>query len=191
MRRRVPSNYEICSPGKFQPTTARLEEGCYHQARLWKPQQGGLSIFICLDKICLQHLNLNVFKVVLCFDRTFWDINSNLFGHVRSTTASRGELFLFWNLYKVKPDADAQSVYISSPRHQFCLPLWRVSLLRSWRTSRTMSSSVVALLYSKAYLGMPMCQRPKRPSSPDGEPTLSTSLYYISLSSVMIDTNTQ
>ena len=42
--------------------------------------------------------NLN--KVVLCFDRIFWDNNSNLFGHVGSTTASRGELFLFWNLYK-------------------------------------------------------------------------------------------
>ncbi|XP_056016200.1 lysine-specific histone demethylase 1A-like isoform X2 [Ostrea edulis] len=42
--------------------------------------------------------NLN--KVVLCFDRVFWDPNANLFGHVGSTTASRGELFLFWNLYK-------------------------------------------------------------------------------------------
>ncbi|XP_078472346.1 lysine-specific histone demethylase 1A isoform X1 [Lampetra planeri] len=42
--------------------------------------------------------NLN--KVVLCFDRVFWDLNVNLFGHVGSTTASRGELFLFWNLYK-------------------------------------------------------------------------------------------
>ena len=42
--------------------------------------------------------NLN--KVVLCFDRMFWDPNVNLFGHVGSTTASRGELFLFWNLYK-------------------------------------------------------------------------------------------
>ena len=31
--------------------------------------------------------NLN--KVVLCFDRIFWDNNSNLFGHVGSTTASR------------------------------------------------------------------------------------------------------
>ena len=39
--------------------------------------------------------------MVLCFDRIFWDNNSNLFGHVGSTTASRGELFLFWNLYKV------------------------------------------------------------------------------------------
>lgn len=42
--------------------------------------------------------NLN--KVVLCFDRMFWDPDSNLFGHVGTTTASRGELFLFWSLYK-------------------------------------------------------------------------------------------
>ncbi|XP_070568077.1 lysine-specific histone demethylase 1A-like isoform X2 [Ptychodera flava] len=42
--------------------------------------------------------NLN--KVVLCFDRIFWDQTVNLFGHVGSTTASRGELFLFWNLYR-------------------------------------------------------------------------------------------
>ncbi|GAB0100035.1 Probable lysine-specific histone demethylase 1 [Sergentomyia squamirostris] len=40
--------------------------------------------------------NLN--KVVLCFDRIFWDTNTNLFGHVGSTTASRGELFLFWSI---------------------------------------------------------------------------------------------
>lgn len=33
--------------------------------------------------------NLN--KVVLCFERTFWDSNANLFGHVGSTTTSRGE----------------------------------------------------------------------------------------------------
>ena len=37
---------------------------------------------------------------MLCFDRVFWDPNANLFGNVGSTTASRGELFLFWNLYK-------------------------------------------------------------------------------------------
>ncbi|XP_025419821.1 lysine-specific histone demethylase 1A [Sipha flava] len=42
--------------------------------------------------------NLN--KVVLCFDRIFWDPNGNLFGHIGTTTASRGELFLFWNLYR-------------------------------------------------------------------------------------------
>ena len=39
-------------------------------------------------------------QVVLCFERIFWDPTANLFGHVGSTTASRGELFLFWNLYK-------------------------------------------------------------------------------------------
>jgi len=42
--------------------------------------------------------NLN--KVILCFDRIFWDQDSNLFGHIGSTTASRGELFLFWSQYK-------------------------------------------------------------------------------------------
>lgn len=43
---------------------------------------------------------LSLFQVVLGFDRVFWDPNATLFGHVGSTTASRGELFLFWNLYK-------------------------------------------------------------------------------------------
>ena len=38
--------------------------------------------------------------MVLCFDKIFWDQSVNLFGHVGSTTASRGELFLFWNLYR-------------------------------------------------------------------------------------------
>lgn len=42
--------------------------------------------------------NLN--KVVLCFDRIFWNPGTNLFGHVASTTANRGELFLFWSIYK-------------------------------------------------------------------------------------------
>jgi len=42
--------------------------------------------------------NLN--KIVLCFDKIFWDPHINLFGQVPSSTASRGELFLFWNLYK-------------------------------------------------------------------------------------------
>lgn len=40
--------------------------------------------------------NLN--KVILCFDRIFWDFNTNLFGHVGTTTDSRGELFLFWSI---------------------------------------------------------------------------------------------
>lgn len=39
-------------------------------------------------------------QVVLCFDKIFWDTAENLFGHVGSTIASRGELFLFWNLYQ-------------------------------------------------------------------------------------------
>ncbi|KAK4336751.1 hypothetical protein RND71_043766 [Anisodus tanguticus] len=42
--------------------------------------------------------NLN--KVILCFDRVFWDSDSNLFGHIGATTGSRGELFLFFNIYK-------------------------------------------------------------------------------------------
>lgn len=37
--------------------------------------------------------NLN--KVILCFDRIFWDPTTNLFGHVGSTTASRGECYTF------------------------------------------------------------------------------------------------
>ncbi|MEQ2179656.1 Lysine-specific histone demethylase 1A, partial [Goodea atripinnis] len=53
--------------------------------------------FSCLRTCCCVPL---CWKVVLCFDRVFWDPSVNLFGHVGSTTASRGELFLFWNLYK-------------------------------------------------------------------------------------------
>lgn len=30
----------------------------------------------------------------------FWNPTTNLFGHVASTTANRGELFLFWSIYK-------------------------------------------------------------------------------------------
>ena len=30
----------------------------------------------------------------------FWDPHINLFGQVPMSTASRGELFLFWNIYK-------------------------------------------------------------------------------------------
>ena len=40
------------------------------------------------------------FQVVLCFDRVFWNPSTNLFGHVASTTSNRGELFLFWSIYK-------------------------------------------------------------------------------------------
>uniref|UniRef100_A0A914V4G9 Amine oxidase domain-containing protein n=1 Tax=Plectus sambesii TaxID=2011161 RepID=A0A914V4G9_9BILA len=41
--------------------------------------------------------NLN--KVVLCFDRVFWDQTGNLFGHTNESTLSRGEMFLFWSIY--------------------------------------------------------------------------------------------
>ena len=40
-----------------------------------------------IDRLGFGNLN----KVVLCFDRMFWDPNSNLFGHVGSTTTSRGQ----------------------------------------------------------------------------------------------------
>ena len=40
-----------------------------------------------------------IVKIVLCFDKIFWDPHINLFGQVPLSTASRGELFLFWNLY--------------------------------------------------------------------------------------------
>lgn len=43
--------------------------------------------------------NLN--KIILCFERVFWEPDVNLFGHVGSTTSSRGELFLFWNIYQL------------------------------------------------------------------------------------------
>lgn len=57
-------------------------------------ERGGRSIKI------RESLQYSGFQVVLCFERIFWDPTANLFGHVGSTTASRGELFLFWNLYK-------------------------------------------------------------------------------------------
>ena len=44
--------------------------------------------------------NLN--KVVLCFERIFWDPNSNLFGHVGSTTASRGRLQYYFPLISIR-----------------------------------------------------------------------------------------
>lgn len=42
--------------------------------------------------------NLN--KVVLCFSKVFWDPSIHLFGHVSNSTISRGELFLFWSVFK-------------------------------------------------------------------------------------------
>ncbi|CAL8093832.1 unnamed protein product [Calicophoron daubneyi] len=37
-------------------------------------------------------------KVVLIFEKFFWDRSQNLFGHVGADSASRGELFLFWSI---------------------------------------------------------------------------------------------
>lgn len=62
-------------------------------------------------KVCaIQRLGFgNLNKVVLCFERIFWDPNANLFGHVGSTTASRGKLikctvtYLFQQFCKIKP----------------------------------------------------------------------------------------
>ena len=39
-------------------------------------------------------------KVVLIFDQHFWDKNNHLFGHVGSSAETRGELFLYWSVYK-------------------------------------------------------------------------------------------
>ena len=36
--------------------------------------------------------------MILCFEQRFWDGNVHLFGHIASSTASRGELFMFWHL---------------------------------------------------------------------------------------------
>eukprot|EP00118_Oscarella_pearsei_P027195 m.310890 g.310890 ORF g.310890 m.310890 type:complete len:745 (+) comp56235_c0_seq1:87-2321(+) len=49
-----------------------------------------------IDRLGFGNLN----KVILCFESCFWNSKVNLFGHVTNTTANRGELFLFWNLYK-------------------------------------------------------------------------------------------
>ncbi|CAH8574278.1 unnamed protein product [Heterobilharzia americana] len=37
-------------------------------------------------------------KVVLIFEKCFWDRSHNLFGHINGSTNSRGELFLFWSI---------------------------------------------------------------------------------------------
>ncbi|VDP82994.1 unnamed protein product [Echinostoma caproni] len=37
-------------------------------------------------------------KVVLFFERCFWDRSQNLFGHVSETTDKRGELYMFWSI---------------------------------------------------------------------------------------------
>ncbi|KAI0982820.1 hypothetical protein GJ496_003040 [Pomphorhynchus laevis] len=42
----------------------------------------------------------NMNKVVLCFEKSFWENSPQLFGHVSSSIRSRGEFFLFWAMYK-------------------------------------------------------------------------------------------
>ncbi len=44
-------------------------------------------------------LHSSAFQVILCFDRVFWDPSAQLFGHINQASKSRGELFLFWNIY--------------------------------------------------------------------------------------------
>ncbi|KAK4468293.1 hypothetical protein MN116_008444 [Schistosoma mekongi] len=47
----------------------------------------------------IQRLGFGVLnKVVLIFEKSFWDRSHNLFGHVNESTDSRGELFLFWSI---------------------------------------------------------------------------------------------
>lgn len=36
----------------------------------------------------------------MCFEKAFWDPTINLFGHVNSSSAQRGEFFLFWNIHR-------------------------------------------------------------------------------------------
>ena len=45
--------------------------------------------------------NLN--KVVLVFEKIFWDLNTHLFGNVSTTTKNRGELFLFTSVQRQQP----------------------------------------------------------------------------------------
>lgn len=93
----------FCS--RLQPATARLEIAGNPTSGFWQSEQGKTiitSFNLLRNKPGRRKTNLEIlnFQVVLCFERIFWDPTANLFGHVGSTTASRGELFLFWNLYK-------------------------------------------------------------------------------------------
>ncbi|KAF5402953.1 Amine oxidase [Paragonimus heterotremus] len=42
-------------------------------------------------------------KVVLIFEKCFWDKSQNLFGHLSSSRETRGELFLFWSITPDRP----------------------------------------------------------------------------------------
>lgn len=54
--------------------------------------------------------------MVLCFERTFWDPSANLFGHVGTTTASRGKFFAKSNILLPNP-AITHKLY-AVPVHQ-------------------------------------------------------------------------
>ena len=41
----------------------------------------------------------NLMKVVLCFEKRFWDTSTNMFGFVNTTYSSRGECYLFNSLW--------------------------------------------------------------------------------------------
>ncbi|CAF1159169.1 unnamed protein product [Didymodactylos carnosus] len=49
-----------------------------------------------IDRLGFGNLN----KVVLCFEKVFWDPTHTLFAHVEASTSCRGELFLFWCFVK-------------------------------------------------------------------------------------------
>lgn len=46
---------------------------------------------------------LRFFQVLLGFDKIFWEQNLPVFGHIGSTTASRGELFTFFTISPKTP----------------------------------------------------------------------------------------
>lgn len=140
----------------------------------WFPQQRELFSALLQKKTCFKwsfccFVACLCWKVVLCFDRVFWDPSVNLFGHVGSTTASRGELFLFWNLYKGEMRSCSRSagcwrsvftwnrpLLLQRPS---CWPWWPERRPASWRTSATTSSSGAASPFSKGYLGAAPCLR--------------------------------
>lgn len=51
-----------------------------------------------LSLVLLEDQSFSPLQVILCFERRFWDSHVHLFGHVATSMASRGELFMFWHL---------------------------------------------------------------------------------------------
>ena len=93
----APRPRQITTPAPHHPTTASKLKALLLLFTI-KYNLHKCILYLLLQVYC--HKVMVNCQVVLCFDRIFWDPNANLFGHVGSTTASRGELFLFWNLYK-------------------------------------------------------------------------------------------